>query len=574
MRAAGKFLTGRGKFLTARALKFIASEASGLQRAAAVLALFALLSSLLALLRDRLLAHIFGASVTLDLYYAAFRIPDLLFVAMGALVSVYILIPELARRNKAEQSGYIDTIIAGFSLLSLLICGAAYLFAPMLLAPLFPQFVAQGLLPTLVSLTRIMLLQPVLLGFSNIFAAITQSRHRYLLYSLSPLLYNLGIIVGAGVLYPLWGVEGLAWGVVLGAAMHAGIQVPSLFGDGFLRKTPRLGQPRALIDTVIVSVPRALALSMTQATFLGLTALAGLLAPGSIAVFMFAYNLQAVPLSIIGASYSVAAFPSLAAALARGHRGEFIENVAVAARHVAFWSLPASALLIVLRAHLVRVILGSGAFDWTDTRLTAACLGLFALSLFTQGLTLLIVRAYYAAGRTFVPFAIAAAVALATVFMAAASVGALHVAIVRDLVTTLLRVSNVPGASVLALAFAYALVSILGTVALVVHFEHRFRGFLGLVLLSWSQSFAAALVAGGSAYLALRVIGPITLSSTVLSVLVQGLVGGGCGILFGAVTFYLVRSREFAEVVRGIQKRIGRAPLAPSVVAAAEEHTV
>src|SRR3989344_4771723 len=249
------------------AFRFLSVEVRGLQKVVYVLAAFALLSSILALVRDRLLAAAFGASTTLDLYYAAFRIPDLIFVGIGALVSVYTLIP----------------------------------------ARLFPQFMLEGNLPQLVTLTRIILLQPLLLGFSNILAAITQSRHRYLLYALSPLLYNLGIIFGIVVLYPLWGVAGLAWGVVVGAAVHAGIQIPAVIRDGFLRSSPRLWDIGALLQTVSVSVPRALTLSMNQITFIGLTALAGSLTSGSIAVFMFSYNLQAVPLSIIGASYSVAA---------------------------------------------------------------------------------------------------------------------------------------------------------------------------------------------------------------------------------------------------------------------------
>ncbi len=564
----------QGRYLTSRALQFIALEVHGLERAASVLALFALLSSILALVRDRLLAHFFGASVSLDLYYAAFRIPDLLFVALGALVSVYILIPELARRTGGEQKNYIDTIVAGFSVLSIVVCAAAFFLAPFILKLLFPQFVASGLLPTLVTLTRIMLLQPVLLGLSNILAAITQSRSRYLLYALSPLLYNAGIIIGTTLLYPASGLTGLAWGVCLGAALHAGIQIPSIIRDGFFHRLPRLRDHAALFETVVISIPRALALSMSQMAFIGLTALAGLLTSGSIAIFMFAYNLQSVPLSIIGASYSVAAFPTLAAALTRGERGVFIAHVASAARHVVFWSLPATALIIVLRAHMVRVVLGSGAFNWTDTRLTAAAFGVFSLSLAAQGLMLLIVRAYYAAGRTFVPFLIAGVVALGTVILGAASVGALHIPFVLQIVEGLLRVGGVPGTGVLALAFAYAFVSILGTIALVVHFEHRFRGFLRGVSLSWMQSLLAACVCGAGAYLALHVVGPITLSSTLLTVFLRGLAGGLTGSMLCAAVYALLGNREYRETIEAIRGKMQRGPLSPSVVAAAEEHSV
>src|SRR6185436_572337 len=103
------------------------------------------LSSLLALLRDRLFAHYLGAGTELDIYYAAFRIPDLLFVAIGSLVSVYILIPEIARRDARERKRYIDTIVAGFMLFSVLSALVAAFFAPHILALMFPQFTAAGL---------------------------------------------------------------------------------------------------------------------------------------------------------------------------------------------------------------------------------------------------------------------------------------------------------------------------------------------------------------------------------------------------------------------------------------------
>src|SRR3989344_4860585 len=193
-----------------RAFRFLSSEASTLERAVSILAASAFLSSLLALLRDRLLAHTFGAGVELDVYYAAFRIPDLLFVTAGALVSVYILIPELARRDREQQKDYIDTVLAGFSLLAIFVSLLAAVFAPSILKMLFPALAEGGYLETLVLLTRIMLLQPMLLG----------------------------------------------------AFFHLGIQVPPILADGFFQRSPRLIEKEALVRTPAISVPRALALSL------------------------------------------------------------------------------------------------------------------------------------------------------------------------------------------------------------------------------------------------------------------------------------------------------------------------
>ena len=541
-----------------RILRLITGEVRGIHSAVYVLAAFALLSSLLALLRDRLLAGAFGAGTELDIYYAAFRIPDFLFVALGALVSVYILIPELARRGMNAQKDYIDTICAGFSILAILVGSVAALVAPRLLAYLFPQFAESGLLPTLVSLTRIMLLQPILLGFSNIFAAITQTKYRYILYASSPLFYNFGIIFGITVLYPMFGLSGLAWGVVVGAGLHAGIQIPSIFSDGFFRRLPRLGDIGLLFRTAAVSVPRALALSMNQVTFIGLTALAGMLAVGSISVFMFAFNLYSVPLAIIGASYSVAAFPALALSLSKGRQSEFIEDIATAARHIFFWSLPATALIIVLRAHIVRVILGSGAFDWTDTRLTAASLAMLSLALVGQGLMLLLVRGYYAAGRTFTPFLVSFGIALGTIGLGHILVRVMENAATLSFIQALLRVEDISGSNVLALPIAYALSTLIGTIFLAFYFERRFRGFFVRIKRSFAEGLVAAFAGGVAAYATLYLIGPLTFSSTLASVLTKGFSAGVAGMGVAGLVYAFLGNREFAETVAEIRGRLWR----------------
>lgn len=541
-------------------LRFLASPVRSLSGAVYVLAASALVSSILALVRDRLFAHQFGAGVELDIYYAAFRIPDLIFVAVGSLVSVYILIPELARRKPEEQRRYIDTVIVGFSALAASLSLVAFFLAPKLLSALFPQFIEAGEFSVLLDLTRIMLLQPILLGLSNILASITQARERYLLYALSPILYNLGIIAGLLVLYPFFGMTGLAWGVVVGACMHVAIQLPSAVRDGFFARLPHFHEPRMFAETIGISIPRTLALSMNQVSFLGLTVLAAALSQGSIAVFMFAFNLMSVPLAIIGASYSVAAFPTLASALSSGRVGEFLEFVSTAARYVIFWSLPAIALIVVLRAHVVRVVLGSGAFDWTDTRLTAAVFALLSLSLAVQGLSLLITRAYYAAGRTFVPFVIAIGSGVATIFLASMLITVFANGGVLGILERIMRLEDVPGSSVLALPLAYAIASLLATSVLIFVFERKYAGFFSRIAPALWQGTLAACAAGSAAYMALFMLGPLTLSPTLLSVFLRGSAGGVAGILAAALVYALLRNREFMETIAVVQNRLWKTP--------------
>lgn len=546
----------RGFLFTGRAFDFLSRETRGMHAAAYILAFSSLLSSLLALLRDRLLAHTFGAGIELDLYYAAFRIPDLLFVGIGALVSAYVLIPVLASRDEEGQKKYIDFVIVAFSGIALAASALLFLAAPWILARLFPPLAEGATFPTLVTLTRILLLQPIFLGISNILAAVTQSRHRYALYAAAPVVYNVGIIIGIIALYPRMGLSGIAWGVVAGAAVHALIQVPSVVRDGFLRSFDT-SEFRSLVDTVIVSIPRAIALSMSQLSFLALLIIASGLTTGSISIFVFAFNLQAVPLSIIGASYSVAAFPTLAALSRNGSR-EFVEYVATAARHVLFWSVPALMLVIVLRAHIVRVVLGSGEFNWTDTRLTAAAVALFAVSLAAQSLMLLLVRAYYASGKTIVPLIVSGISALCAVGFGFLALRAFDDPSALPFLEALLRVEFLRGTEVLALPFAYTLASFLGVIVLSLHFELFHRGFLGSILRSLGESITAAFLGATAAYGTLVILGTVTFSSTVASVLTRGGIAGMIGILATVIAYTLLGSREFSETIHSLMRRMWR----------------
>lgn len=537
-------------------------EIRGMHLAAYVLGASAVFSSLLAFLRDRLLAAEFGASLPLDIYYAAFRIPDIIFVIGASLVSAYVLIPELSKRGEESARGYLDTVMAWFSLLLVLVSSVAAYSAPLLLSHMFPQFVDMGYLNELTQLTRIILLQPILLGLSNIFAAVTQARERYALYAATPLLYNIGIIVGIVALYPAFGLPGLAWGVVLGAFLHLAIQVPSVLLDGFFTRTPRIAPLSSLWSTISISIPRSLALSFSQLAFLGLVTLAGSLSEGSISIFMLAFNLQGAPLAVIGASYSVAAFPKLAQMFSRGEKDEFINHLSSAARHIFFWSLPAIALVIVLRAYIVRVVLGSGSFDWTDTRLTAASLALFSVALAAQGLTLLLVRGYYAAGKTRAPVVITFCTSVLTIGLAYALVHVFDDRVLLSGLERLMRVSGVPGSAVLALSFAYALSATIGCAVLVAHFERNFGGFLERQYRTIVDGIIAAIAGGAAAYTMLAILGDISPLSTFMQVLITGVTAGCVGLIAIGITYHVLGNREFEETVRALSRRMRIAPVA------------
>lgn len=533
----------------------IGREVRGMHQAAYMLAAFAFLSQLLALVRDRLFAAEFGASHTLDVYYAAFRIPDILFATVASLLSLYALLPVLSRLSEHDE-GRMVSFVRQMLLFFFVGMGAVSLVA-FVLAPWLLKLVAPGIVsPDLVMLTRILLLQPIFLGASNILANLTQMRHRFLLYSISPLLYNLGIIAGIMVLYPRFGIEGLGWGVVIGALLHMLLQVPFFAAERSPDHMPLRQALGELWKVLALSVPRTLALSAGQISLAVLTALASFMAPGSIAVFMFGWNLQAVPLTIIGVSYSVAAFPTLSKLHAQGASSEFVRHVEVALRHICFWAIPATILIIVLRAQLVRTILGSGAFDWGATKLVAAALALLVASLLAQAISMLIARAYYAAGNTKKPFYFALITVGVSVSLALAFIAVFHGNYLwRNMLEAMLRVQDLSGTTVLMLALAMAMGSWAGAIAGFVTLVGDFKIALKPLMKLAYQSFAASVIGGGAAYLALSGMGRMVDINTTLGVASQGFVGGLWGICVTATVLLLLKNQEIVEAYAAFKNR-------------------
>src|SRR3989344_4311157 len=467
--------------MVSKFISFFNKEINGVHQAAFTLAVFAILSQLLGLFRDRLLASVFGAGKELDIYYAAFRIPDFLFVTIGSLVSASVIIPFLVDRlNNDFQKGK-DFLSSIFSFFLVVIVGAGVLIfftAPFLLSVLFPGF-SELSAEKLITLTRVMLLSPILLGISGLYSSIMQTHNRFFVYAVSPLLYNAGIILGIVLLVPALGLVGLAWGVALGALLHFLIQVQ------FVAKTKLI--PRFVFNpdwqiikkVALLSVPRTLSLSFHHIAVLILLASASLMAVGSISIFSLSFNLQSVPLSIIGVSYSLAAFPTLTRLFSAGNREQFILQMITSARHIIFWSVPITVSFIVLRAQIVRTILGAGRFNWEDTRLTAAALALFSCSLVAQSLIILFVRSYYSQGKTKTPLIMNVISAVIIITFSFFLVEFFQQNFFfRDFVESLLKVSGLPGTVVLMLPLGFTVGVLLNLVIYWIAFSRNFPRFL------------------------------------------------------------------------------------------------
>ncbi|OGD68545.1 murein biosynthesis integral membrane protein MurJ [Candidatus Campbellbacteria bacterium RIFCSPLOWO2_01_FULL_34_15] len=542
-----------------RIIKLLNREISGLHEAAYLLGAFTFASQLLALVRDRALASFFGAGETLDIYYAAFRIPDFIFITVASIVSISVLIPFLADKSREENGGmqnFIDgvfTVFFGFiSLVSLVV----FFLAPFIVEKMFPGF-GETALTEAISLTRILLLSPILLGLSNLFASIIQLNRKFLIYAISPVLYNLGIIFGIYFLYPSFGLNGLGAGVVLGAFLHLIIQIPVASSVGLLPKFTSKINYKDIKKVTLLSLPRTLTMSANQIAFFFLVALASSVGVGSIAVFNLSFNIQSVPMGIIGVSYSVAAFPTLARLFSAGEKQKFLNQMISASRHIIFWSLPALSLFIVLRAQIVRTILGSGQFDWSDTRLTAACLAMFAFSVTAQSLILLFIRGYYAMGNTKRPLLINISSSLSIIVFAFLFSWLFEqYDVFRYFVEHMFRVEDLFGTTVLMLAFSYSLGTMLNAILLMVMFEKDFDKFIYNISKTFWHSLFTSIIMGFVAYRFLTIFGDFLNLNTLQGIFMQGLFSGLAGILSGIFILWIMDNRELKEARKAFNKRV------------------
>ncbi len=525
-----------------------------------LLGFFALLAQLLALVRDRMLASSFGAGTTLDIYYASFRIPDLIFVTVASLVSISILVPfftEVDEKGKDTKS-LMDGIFSVFFAIMIVVSAVAFILMPYLSPKLFPGL-ADGETEKLILLSRIMLLSPLFLGFSNFFASIVQMYNRFFLYALSPILYNIGIIFGIVFLYPIFGIYGLGFGVGIGAFLHAFVQVPFIIHKKtFPKITTKIDFP-SVKRVITLSIPRTVTLSTNSISAFALISMASLLGAGAITIFNFSFNLESGPLSIIGVSYASAVFPLLSRLYVQGKKEAFLDRMVSVTKHIIFWSMPAVVLFIVLRAQIVRTVLGAGHFTWSDTRLTAAALAVFSISIIPQSLVLLFVRAFYAEGKTKKPLFINVVAMFATIVC-----GYLFVFIynmfptVQYFFQSLLRIEDVPGSTVVMLALAFSVGITFNMILHWVAFGKEFPTYTKKIARVAFQSISASIIIGWVSYLSLNIFDDFLNLDTLIGIFLQGLFSGLMGLISGIVILKLMKSEELDQVILAVKKKIWR----------------
>jgi putative peptidoglycan lipid II flippase len=374
-------------------------------KAATIVGFFTLLSKLVGLVRDPLLAGKIGIGDTLDIYYSAFRIPDFIFnlLILGTLSIAFIpVFTEWVIKDKQKAYRIANSILNTSLIGMLLICTLLFIFSAPLTKALAPGFTGEKLHRT-TELMRLFLLSPIIFTVSNFFTSFLSSYKKFLILSVAPILYNLGIISGLFFLYPRFGLFGLGIGVVCGALMHLLIQIPEAIRHGYYWLPVMDWKDESVKKIATLFLPRIIGMDISQISLIIGTTVGSILASGTVTIFNLANNLQAAPLGIFALSVAAVSFPVLSEHYANKDEKSFVKTLGDNVMMVLFFIIPIAILMLIFRAHIVRIIYGHGKFGWDDTILMFTTFGILTFSLVGQSLTPLFSRAFYARQNTIIP---------------------------------------------------------------------------------------------------------------------------------------------------------------------------
>lgn len=374
------------------------------------------------LFRNVIIASRFGIGAELDAYYAAFKLPDLLFtvVAGGALATAFIpifadFLADGDRRGAWRLASAVTNLVV---LVVAALAALAALAAPLLVRTVIaPGFGAAQQAET-ASVMRIVLISTIIFGISAVQGSVLHGFKHFLLPALAPVVYPLGIAAGALFLAPTMGVQGLALGAVIGAALHLLIKVPGLIYYGF-RWWPVLdlrGPHAAAVRRVLVLMgPRIIDLAVFQFTLLAMTNLASRLGAGGVSSLEWGWDAMQLPETVIGTAFGLVAFPTLAELAARGDRNGLRSTLGETLRLVIAFSVPAAVGLILLGQPMLALLYQRGAFDSAATDAVYTTLRFFALGLVGHASLELAARAFFAEKDTITPLIVAIALAVVNI---------------------------------------------------------------------------------------------------------------------------------------------------------------
>jgi len=377
------------------------SKQTSVFSAATIIMIMIVFSRVLGLVRQRVLAHFFEVN-DLSLFFAAFRLPDLLFEVLvwgtfsSAFIPVFTKSLQKGRKNAWDIAGSVTNI--GF-LIFLVLALLIIIFADRLYGIFVPgiQTVDRG---QVVLIARILFAAQGFFVVSYVLTAVLESLRRFLIPAIAPLFYNLGIILGTIFFSPKLGLLGPTIGVLIGAFLHLAIQLPLAFKLGFRFRT-KISITPEVKKIGKLAIPRLIEVSFLQIAKTVELSLATLISTASYTYFTFGNTIQLLPVGLFGTSIAKAALPTLSRQ--SENISEFKKTLFKALGQMFFLIVPISTFLIVLRIPIVRLIYGTDIFSWESTVQTGLVVSAFSFGILFQATSSILARSFYALHDTKTP---------------------------------------------------------------------------------------------------------------------------------------------------------------------------
>lgn len=505
-----------------RLLTLFTKKQQSVRSAAFVLVTMVLVSRLLGLVRDRMLAARFAPD-DLGIYFAAFRIPNFLFelLVMGALTSAFIpVFTKYLTQDKRDDAWETASTLINLSIIVLfLISIPLFLWAPQLSRFLAPGF-SPAQIEQMATFTRFMIIfqvAPLLVG--NFFTGILQSYQLFLIPALAPVVYNLGIIAAIIFLSPTLGLFAPVVGVGIGAVFFLLIQAPVLIKVGFRHQPVLSFRHRGVREVGKLMLPRTVGLAASQIDTTVDLILASLLGARMVTIFNFAQHLQQLPVGLFGVTVAQAALPTLSVSSAKEDREEFKKVVISSLHQILFFVLPASVLFAVLRIPVVRLVFGASRFDWQATVLTGMTLSMFSLSLFAQAIVQVLARGFYALYDSATPVAVGVVAIIVNTLLSIIFVQTMHLPI-------------------WSLGLSTSISSIFQMLILLILLDRKVKGFSrSLLLIPPFKMAVASVVTGIALYIPLKLLDQLVFDTTRTFGLI--LLTGATGTI-GLATYFFI----------------------------------
>lgn len=392
---------------------WLAKKQNSILSAALIITIANISSSLLGLLRERVLINLFfndiASQQAYEAFQVAFQIPDLLFqlIVLGALSAAFIpLFTDLKKKNEQKAFQFTSTVMNLVLLIFIFFSVIAFIFAPQITAARTGVKFTPEQVTIAVNLTRVMLFAQLFFAISNFLTGILQAYQRFIAPALAPIIYNLGIILTSLLLANSFGIYAAGIGVVVGAGLHILIQLPLIIKIGY--------RWQALFNWRFIGVkklfkmmpPRIMTVGITELQNLALGFFATSIGDLSFVIINLARRLMTLPIRFFGIPISQASFPFLSEESDLINRQKFNQLLLQSLNQISFLAMPASVLLLILRVPAVRLVFGTANFPWQTTVTTGKIVALIAVSITAQAMVQLLIRSFYALKDTKSPFMI------------------------------------------------------------------------------------------------------------------------------------------------------------------------